>query len=88
MFLGGSCNPTTWRKDVAVPALEEAGVTFFNPQAGSWYVLLPRDLHPVVSIVASPRLLLLVLVLVLVLVLFLSPEYTHAHEDISLPMCF
>lgn len=36
VFLGGSCNPTTWRKDVAVPALEEAGVTFFNPQAGSW----------------------------------------------------
>lgn len=36
VFLGGSCNPTTWRKDTAVPALEKAGITFFNPQAGAW----------------------------------------------------
>eukprot|EP00931_Biecheleriopsis_adriatica_P005264 TRINITY_DN106792_c0_g1_i1.p2 TRINITY_DN106792_c0_g1~~TRINITY_DN106792_c0_g1_i1.p2 ORF type:complete len:104 (-),score=14.89 TRINITY_DN106792_c0_g1_i1:210-494(-) len=31
VFLGGSCNPTTWRKDVAVPMLIHKGVTFFNP---------------------------------------------------------
>jgi hypothetical protein len=36
VFLGGSCNPTTWREDLAVPALEEAGVTYYNPQAGNW----------------------------------------------------
>eukprot|EP00741_Cyanophora_paradoxa_P015873 tig00020909_g15324.t1 len=36
VFLGGSCNPTTWRKDIAMPALEKAGVTFYNPQVDDW----------------------------------------------------
>lgn len=36
VFLGGSCNPTTWRKDLAVPALKAAGVTYYNPQMDEW----------------------------------------------------
>jgi hypothetical protein len=32
VFLGGSCNPTTWRKDVVIPALEAAGIKYGNPQ--------------------------------------------------------
>ncbi|VDL60320.1 unnamed protein product, partial [Hymenolepis diminuta] len=31
VFLGGACNPTTWRKDVAIPFLEEKGIPYFNP---------------------------------------------------------
>lgn len=31
VFLGGSCNPTTWRADVAIPALKELGISFYNP---------------------------------------------------------
>lgn len=38
VFLGGSCNPTTWRKDLAVPYLQEAGVTFYNPVSGLNFV--------------------------------------------------
>src|SRR5687767_9714501 len=37
VFLGGACNPTTWRKDTAIPALEEAGVPFYNPQVDDWH---------------------------------------------------
>ncbi|MBI2473133.1 nucleoside 2-deoxyribosyltransferase domain-containing protein [Candidatus Uhrbacteria bacterium] len=36
VFLGGSCNPTTWRFDYAIPTLEEAGVSFYNPQVDDW----------------------------------------------------
>ncbi|XP_037032635.1 uncharacterized protein LOC119071724 isoform X1 [Bradysia coprophila] len=36
VFLGGSCNPTTWRKDVAIPALDELGISFYNPQVSDW----------------------------------------------------
>ncbi len=36
VFLGGSCNPTTWRMDVAIPALEAAGVSYYNPQVEDW----------------------------------------------------
>ncbi|XP_062515428.1 uncharacterized protein LOC134190904 isoform X2 [Corticium candelabrum] len=36
VFLGGSCNPTTWRCDIVIPILEEAGVTFYNPQVDRW----------------------------------------------------
>ena len=32
VFLGGSCNPTTWRRDTAMPQLEAAGTTYYNPQ--------------------------------------------------------
>lgn len=36
VFLGGSCNPTTWRRDIAIPMLEAAGVAYFNPQTDDW----------------------------------------------------
>jgi hypothetical protein len=36
VFLGGACNPTTWRRDVAIPALDAAGVTYYNPQVDDW----------------------------------------------------
>ena len=36
VFLGGSCNPTTWRKDIAIPTLEKAGVKTYNPQVDDW----------------------------------------------------
>ncbi|XP_049272113.1 uncharacterized protein LOC119396905 isoform X6 [Rhipicephalus sanguineus] len=31
VFLGGSCNPTTWRKDVAIPKLKSYGISYYNP---------------------------------------------------------
>lgn len=34
VFLGGACGRTTWRSDIAIPILEEAGVTYHNPQMG------------------------------------------------------
>jgi hypothetical protein len=34
VFLGGSCGMTSWRRDIAIPALEAAGVTYWNPQLG------------------------------------------------------
>lgn len=37
VFLGGSCNPTTWRRDIAIPILEEAKVKYFNPQVDEWF---------------------------------------------------
>merc|ERR1711998_792463 len=37
IFLGGSCNPTTWRADIAMPLLDEQGVAFYNPQVDDWY---------------------------------------------------
>ncbi|XP_025202109.1 uncharacterized protein LOC112599412 isoform X2 [Melanaphis sacchari] len=36
VFLGGSCNPTTWRKDLAIPYLQDTGVSFYNPQVDHW----------------------------------------------------
>jgi len=36
VFLGGSCDPTTWRLDTAIPALENAGVSYYNPQVDDW----------------------------------------------------
>jgi len=36
VFLGGSCNPTTWRKDLVIPTLESAGISYFNPQVDEW----------------------------------------------------
>jgi len=38
IFLGGTAGHSTWRKKIAIPILETAGVTFFNPQlgAGEW----------------------------------------------------
>jgi hypothetical protein len=34
VFLGGACGQTTWRRDIAIPALEAAGITWHNPQIG------------------------------------------------------
>jgi raw len=36
VFLGGSCNPTTWRQDVAIPTLKQLCITFYNPQVTHW----------------------------------------------------
>ncbi|KAL3278444.1 hypothetical protein HHI36_013765 [Cryptolaemus montrouzieri] len=36
VFLGGSCNPTTWRADTAIPALQREGISFYNPQVSQW----------------------------------------------------
>ncbi len=36
IFLGGSCNPTTWRKDIAIPLLSAHDVPYFNPQVDDW----------------------------------------------------
>lgn len=38
VFLGGACGTTTWRRDIAIPMLEQAGVTYHNPQLppGAW----------------------------------------------------
>ena len=34
VFLGGACNPTTWRQDIAMPMLDAAGISYYNPQVG------------------------------------------------------
>jgi hypothetical protein len=36
VFLGGSCNPTTWRGEVAIPYLNKVQVHFYNPQVAIW----------------------------------------------------
>ncbi|XP_058806038.1 uncharacterized protein LOC131672678 isoform X2 [Phymastichus coffea] len=36
VFLGGSCNPTTWRADIAIPTLQSLGITYYNPQVSYW----------------------------------------------------
>ena len=43
MFLGGSCNPTTWRQDVAIPMLRGAEVPFYNPQVEDWHAGLVAE---------------------------------------------
>jgi len=37
VFLGGSCNPTVWRKEISIPILEQAGVKYYNPQVDDWH---------------------------------------------------
>ncbi|XP_065916741.1 uncharacterized protein [Dysidea avara] len=37
VFLGGSCNPTTWRKCTAIPHLEKNALSYYNPQVDEWY---------------------------------------------------
>ncbi|CAM1299388.1 Uncharacterised protein g2415 [Pycnogonum litorale] len=32
VFLGGSCNPTTWRTEIAIPVLNDHKISYFNPQ--------------------------------------------------------
>ncbi|KAG8184235.1 hypothetical protein JTE90_013211 [Oedothorax gibbosus] len=36
VFLGGSCNPTTWRRDIAIPTFKKIGITYYNPQVAQW----------------------------------------------------
>jgi len=36
VFLGGSCNPTTWRQDIAIPHFKSQEITFYNPQQANW----------------------------------------------------
>ena len=36
VFLGGSCNPTTWRQEIAIPFLESEGLSYYNPQVSEW----------------------------------------------------
>ena len=45
-FLGGSCNPTTWRHDVSIPLLEKSGVAYYNPQASHPLPLLSQGGDP------------------------------------------
>lgn len=40
VFLGGSCNPTSWRKDIVIPLLQKASISFFNPQVSEWHEAL------------------------------------------------
>lgn len=40
VFLGGSCNPTTWRADVAMPELKKLGISFYNPVSRSFTIFL------------------------------------------------
>ncbi|XP_060555209.1 uncharacterized protein LOC132716070 isoform X2 [Ruditapes philippinarum] len=36
VFLGGSCNPTRWRSEIAIPYFKDHGITFYNPQVQHW----------------------------------------------------
>lgn len=36
IFLGGSCNPTTWRQNLAIPFLDTHGISYYNPQVENW----------------------------------------------------
>ncbi|KAK2719830.1 uncharacterized protein LOC136037094 isoform X1 [Artemia franciscana] len=36
IFLGGSCNPTTWREEIAIPFLKQNKITYYNPQVNRW----------------------------------------------------
>ncbi|KAL3318354.1 hypothetical protein Ciccas_002975 [Cichlidogyrus casuarinus] len=34
---GGACNPTTWRKDTAIPLCNELNLLHYNPQQDFWH---------------------------------------------------
>jgi hypothetical protein len=36
VFLGGSCNPTTWRYEQAIPYFQSHSVSYYNPQVANW----------------------------------------------------
>ncbi len=36
VFLGGACNPTTWRQALAIPFLQDHQISFYNPQVDEW----------------------------------------------------
>lgn len=37
VFLGGSCNPTTWRAELAIPQLKKLNISYYNPQMSTWH---------------------------------------------------
>lgn len=46
VFLGGECGTSTWRRDIAIPRLQAAGLTYYNPQVpeGQWHAgLIPIE---------------------------------------------
>lgn len=43
IFLGGSCNPTTWRMDSAMPYFEAHNIQYYNPQVEEWYPALAEE---------------------------------------------
>lgn len=45
VFLGGACDPTTWRHDVAMPLLDGAGVPYFNPQVSDWSAEFEKEVE-------------------------------------------
>jgi hypothetical protein len=36
VFLGGSCNPTTWRYEQAIPYFQLRSISYYNPQVANW----------------------------------------------------
>lgn len=36
VFLGGSCNPTKWRYEQAIPYLQSRSISYYNPQVENW----------------------------------------------------
>lgn len=50
VFLGGACNPTTWRKDVAIPFLEENHIPYFNPVCVFILLIITCILIPYLSL--------------------------------------
>ena len=42
VFLGGTCGSSTWRRDIAIPILEDAHITYYDPQ-------YPGDLYDTTS---------------------------------------
>ena len=36
VFLGGSCNPTTWRYELAIPYFQSRTISSYNPQVPNW----------------------------------------------------
>lgn len=57
-FLGGSCNPTTWRKEIIIPLLEQNKVTYYNPQVDVW----SEDLVQVEAVAKDNALILLFII--------------------------
>jgi len=58
VFLGGSCDPTTWRRDIAIPLLSAHGVTYYNPQVDEWS---PELVETEANAKAEARVLLFVI---------------------------
>lgn len=61
VFLGGSCNPTTWRKDLAVPYLQEAGVSFYNPVRSNLCITILDPRINIISDIPGKSILLVLL---------------------------